>query len=67
LADSVSLQVESLYQEIMRQLKKNEQCVDDIINDRKHVMEAVKVDTLEEYMDIVNLRVLKLQSSSPFP
>ena len=62
LAENLPLTSESLQQEVLRRLQIDQTRILQVSEGRKHVLETVRVDTLESFYEDVNQRVIELMA-----
>ena len=60
LAENVPLTSEALQQEVLRRLQVDQARIVQVLEGHKHVLETVRVDTLESFYEEVNQRVVEL-------
>lgn len=60
LAENIPLTPQALQQEVLRRLAVDQARILEVLEGRKHVLETVRVDTLESFYEDVNQRVVEL-------
>ena len=63
IAENMPMTPEGIQQEILRRLQLDQDRILQVAEGKKHVLETVRVNTLEEYYDAVNKRVIELMNA----
>ena len=66
IATSLPMEAEYIKSELKRQLQEDQDVLDDVASGRKHLLETVKVNTMKEFADEMNRRILA-ELLSPVP
>ena len=63
IAENIPMTSEGIQKEILRRLQVDQDRMLQVAEGKKHVLETVRVNTLEEYHDAVNKRVIELMKA----
>ena len=58
IATSLPMEAKYIQSELKRQLQGDQDVLDDVASGRKHLLETVRVDTMQEYATEVNCRIV---------